>query len=287
MRVTFLGIDPAVASTRYRAIAPIHYLKNHGVVPSGDDGDLLVVGKHDWDASIVERYKAFIFDVCDDWFKDAKLGPFYRKMCGKAALVTCNSDVMRFRIHQETGRAAMVIPDAYETPEKAPSWGTGLFWYGNTINLPDFFRGVKKLQGLNVPLGCVSRHDPHLSDEVKQLIIPWSPTAVEKGLAGCAVVIIPTGVSAAKSGNRLIEAVRAGKFVVAEPLPAYEEFADLMWVGDLREGVEWALGNEKDCLRRVKRCQSYIRKRYSMESIGPKWLEAVKKAYPWTQALSG
>ena len=101
------------------------------------------------------------------------------------------------------------------------------------------------------------------------------------------MVIIPTGVSAAKSGNRLIEAVRAGKFVVAEPLPAYEEFAEWMWVGDLREGVEWALGNEKECLKRVRKAQKYVQKHYSMEVIGPKWLEAVKKAYPWQQALSG
>lgn len=287
MRVTMLGIDPAIASTRYRAMLPAAYLRQHGVELCGDDGDLLVVGKHGWNASLVERYRAFIFDVCDDWFGNDELGQFYKQMCAKATLVTCNSDAMRFRIHQVTGRSAMVIPDPYEHEEWAPSWGEGLLWFGNPLNLRDFFRAVRKMEGISVPMGCISRHEDYMSDELKQLIIPWSPTAVDKGFKSAAVVILPTGLSQCKSANRLLESVRAGKFVVAEPMPAYEEFADFVWVGDLREGVEWALANEKECLKRVKKCQAYIRKRYSMEAIGPKWLEAVKKAYPWQQVLSG
>lgn len=287
MRVTVLGMNQSIASTRYRAMLPAVYLRQHGVELCGDDGDLLIVGKHGWDASLVERYKAFIFDVCDDWFDDPTLGPHYKQMCAKATLVTCNSDAMRFRIHQVTGRAATVIPDPYEHEEWAPSWGEGLLWFGNPLNLPDFFRAVRKLEGLDVPMGCISRHEDYMSDELKQLIIPWSPTAVDKGFKSAAVVILPTGLSPCKSANRLLEAVRAGKFVVAEPLPAYEEFAELLCVGDIREGVEWALKNKAECLRRVKKAQKYIVKRYSPEVIGAQWLEAVKKAYPWGQVLTG
>lgn len=286
MRVTIFGIDNSLASTRYRAVAPAMYLKTQQVALCGDDGDLLVVGKHGWDKSLVDRYKAFIFDVCDDWFADKDLRPFYLEMCRRATLVTCNSEVMRFRIHQETGRAATVIPDAYEREEWAPSWGEGLLWFGNPINLPDFFRAVKKMEGLQLPLGCISRHEDYMSDELKKLVIPWSPTAMDKGLKGAAVVILPTGASPAKSANRLIESVRAGKFVVAEPLPAYEEFAEWMWVGDIREGVEWAFKNPKECLKRVKKAQKHVAKHYSMDVIGPKWMAAVKQAYPWKQALS-
>lgn len=280
-------MSPAVASTRYRALLPAAYLRSHGVELCGDDGDLLIAGKHDWDTSIVERYKAFIFDVCDDWFDDKALGPHYRRMCERATLVTCNSDVMRFRIHQATGRAATVIPDPFEHEEWAPSWGDGLLWFGNPLNLPDFFRAVKKLHGMEVPVGCISRHEDYMSEELKQLIIPWSPTAVDKGFKSAAVVIIPTGKHPAKSANRLLESVRAGKFVVAEPLPAYEEFAELMWVGDIREGVEWALRNKRECLRRVRRAQKVIAKRYAPDVVGAKWLEVVKAAYPWGSVLTG
>jgi hypothetical protein len=287
MRVTVLGIDQTIASTRYRAMAPAKYLRSHGIDLCGDDGDLLIVGKHGWDKSLVDRYKAFIFDVCDDWFADKELGPFYREMVRRAAVVTCNSDVMRFRIHQETGRAATVIPDAFEREEWAPSWGEGLLWFGNPLNLPDFFRAVQKLEGLDLPLGCISRHEDYMSEELRQLIIPWSPTAMDKGFKSAAVVILPTGASPAKSANRLIESVRAGKFVVAEPLPAYEEFADFMWVGDIRQGVEWAVANKAECFKRVKRAQKYIAKHYSIDVIGEKWLAAVKEAYPWGQVLTG
>lgn len=287
MRVTIFGIDPSIASTRYRAVAPAMYLKAQQVTLCGDDGDLLLIGKHAWDKSLVDRYKAFIYDVCDDWFADKELGPFYHEMVKRATAVTCNSEAMRFRIHQETGRAATVIPDAFEHEEWAPSWGEGLLWFGNPLNLPDFFRAVQKLEGLQLPLGCISRHEDYMSDELKQLIIPWSPTAMDKGLKSAAVVILPTGLSPAKSANRLIESVRAGKFVVAEPLPAYEEFAEWMWVGDIREGVQWAFKNKAECLKRVKRAQKYIAKHYSMEALGPKWLEVVKAAYPWGKVLQG
>ena len=286
MRVTVLGLNPNIASTRYRAIAPAKYLREHGVTLCGDDGDLVIVGKHGFDPEVVSNFKAVIYDVCDDWFRDAKDGPFYRDMCKNATEVTCNSDVMRFRIFQETGRVATVIPDAFEHEEWEPSWGAGLLWFGNSINLPDFASAVEKLKGLNVPLGCISKREDYLSEDIKKLIIPWSPTAVDKGLKSCAIVIIPTGMSAAKSANRLIESVRAGKFVVCEPLPAYEEFSDWLWVGDLREGVEWAMQNEGECLKRVKDCQRYIKKNYSLEKVGKKWLEVVKKAYPWQQVLS-
>lgn len=286
MRVTIFGIDPSIASTRYRAVAPAKYLRSHGIDLRGDDGDLLIVGKHGWDKSLVDRYKAFVFDVCDDWFNHPDDGPFYREMCRRATIVTCNSDVMRFRIHQETGVAATVIPDAFEHEEWAPSWGEGLLWFGNPLNLADFFPAVNKLDGLDLPMGCISRHEDYMSDDLKQLIIPWSPTAVDKGFKSAAVVILPTGLSPAKSANRLIESVRAGKFVVAEPLPAYEEFAEWMWVGDIREGVEWAFQNKQECLKRVKKAQKYVAKHYSMEAIGPKWLAVVKKAYPWAQVLS-
>lgn len=284
MLVTVLGFDPSIASTRYRAMAPAQYLRENGCTLVGD-GDLLIVGKHGWERELVDDFPAFVYDVCDDYFQHKTHGDFYREMCAKAMAVTCNSDVMRFRIFQETGRVATVIPDPYEHEEWEPSWGDGLLWFGHPTNLPDFQRAIRKLDGIKVPLGCISKHEDYMSDDVKRLIIPWSPTAVDKGFKSCAVVILPTGISPAKSANRLIESVRAGKFVVAEPLPAYEEFRDWMWVGDIREGVEWALKNEKTCLSRVKDCQRYVKKHFSPEKIGAMWLKVVKDNYPWSKVL--
>jgi hypothetical protein len=187
-------------------------------------------------------------------------------MIARADLVTCNSEAMRVRIREATGLEARVIPDPYEFDERPPSWGEGLTWFGHESNLPDLARAAEKLKDFGIRA---------VSSPVMPGIIPWSRDAVIEALDRCAVAILPTGKNPYKSANRLVEAARRGKFVVANPLPAYEEFAPFMWVGDIREGVEWAYAHREQCLARVAQCQDYIRPRFSPERVGRLWLEAL------------
>lgn len=262
MRVTFHANDYKNASTRLRCVIPAQELKRRGVeiVP---DGDILVWGKHFLDFEVIETFPKKVFDVCDDHF-DGPLAGYYRKAIQLADKVTCNSEAMRFRLHQ-LGVIATVIPDTYETQKKEPAWGEGLLWFGHESNLPDLYRVTKKL---NQPVTVVSK-------KVSADIIEWSTEAVASELVKCAAVILPTGKSICKSANRLLEAVMAGKFVIAEPLPAYEEFSDL-WVGDIPKGVEAAFANPEQALKQVRWTQGYIESRYSPRIIGQKWLDALK-----------
>lgn len=261
------GLD--MASTRYRVVIPAMYLQARGHEIT-KDAPVLVHSKSGVDPEVLALYQKRVYDICDDNFDCPKRGPEYVRHAREANAVTVNSDVMRFIAHKKTGRAATVIPDPYEHPEWSPSWGEGLLWFGHWTNVKDLARS-----GLEATILTNPESVPKDSDTLKYLdrvgCKTWTPEGMDEAFQSHALVVIPTGRSMAKSANRLIESVRAGKFVVAEPLPAYEEFSGLMWVGGLKEGVSWALSHKDECLKRVKACQALIRHKYSPERIGAMW----------------
>jgi hypothetical protein len=264
-KVSFLGRQPELASTRYRVVIPAMALQKLGVEVC-KDADVIVYAKDKVDPDILARFKATVYDVCDDNFDCAVRGEEYRRHVAKANAVTCNSDMMRFLIHKKCDRIATVIPDPYEREEWAPSWGEGLLWFGHQVNVKDLVRVMPRLTDTVTAL-------THDTDKVA--FTEWSQPAMDEHLRSCSMVIIPTGRGAHKSANRMIESVRAGKFVVAEPLPAYEEFSRWMWVGDLAEGVKWAKQNRSECLIRVRECQRWIRERFNPQRIGRLWLKVL------------
>lgn len=262
MRITFHANDPKHASTRLRCVIPAKELKKRGceIVP---DGDILVWGKHFLDLSAVSQFKRKVFDVCDDHF-DGPNGNYYRSALKVADVVTCNSEAMRFRIHQ-FGRIAKVIPDSYEGERKDPSWGNGVLWFGHESNLPDLYRVAPQIKE---PITIVST-------PIAKGITAWSEASQRDALQKCAVVVLPTGKSPCKSANRLLESVIAGKYVVAEPLPAYEEFSDL-WIGDIGEGVARAFANPDQCLKQTRWAQGKIIEKYSPKVIGGQWFDLLR-----------
>lgn len=252
MKATFASFGENIASSRLRALIPQQELAKRGIKQGRD---VLVYGKHLITLEQTAPFAKRVFDVCDDHFGTAH-DAYYREHIAKADLVTCNSATMAETIWRETDRIAVVIPDPYESEEKPAGMGNGLLWFGHESNLIDL--------------------EPYL--DLNPEILTGQEWSREKQLAAldkCAAVLIPTGKSMAKSANRLIEAVRNGRFAIAGNLPAHEEFKDWMWVGDIREGVEWLREYPKQAIRDVTECQRYIREKYSPEAIGRLWFNAL------------
>ena len=271
MKIAFLGRGLDVASTRYRIVIPAMELTKLGHEVT-KDAPILVYNKGSIDPAVLDLYPKKVYDICDDNIDCPERGSEYRHHLKIANAVTCNSDAMRFIVHQKTNRVATVIHDPYEHEEWSPTWGEGCMWFGHWTNLKDLARcGVEAtVITKGIPAGSKAA-----AISSNMTVIEWSPESVDAAFKSHALVVIPTGRAIAKSANRLIESVRAGKFVVCEPLPAYEEFAEFMWVGDIREGVEWALKNRRECLDRVRYCQNYIREKFSPETIGRKWMKVL------------
>lgn len=258
MNVTFKHLGSHLASSRYRSIIPAQQLQKLGVQ---EGKDWLVIGKHGWRwESETEGYARVCFDICDDHFKGPH-GSHYRNGVGKADLVTCNSDEMARVIYEETGRQATVIPDPYEQPEKPPRVHDRLLWFGHQTNLVDVLP-YQDLPNLEIVSGLKANG-----------VTQWSPEVMDIAFDRAGLVIIPTGKSMAKSGNRAIESLRRGLFVVAGYLPSYGDLG--IYTGDIGDGVRWALSHQDEVIHRIKSSQAYIRDEYSPERIAGLWKQAL------------
>jgi hypothetical protein len=253
MQVTFAFLSPEIASSRLRAEIPQRELRKLGVTYGRD---VLVYGKHVVAIQTAMQFGKRIYDICDDHFH-TQHEQYYREHALLADLITVNSDEMARIVLKETGRQAIVIPDPYESEEQTAGYGQGVLWYGHESNL-------KTIEPYRDLISRVLTHPE------------WTRERQVQAIKECAVVLIPTDERKGKSANRLIEAVRNGRFVVAGELPAHDEFKQYMWIGDIREGLEWAKNHPNECIEAVKSCQTYIRDKFSPARIGKLWLEALE-----------
>ena len=259
MRVTFADFGPDLASSRLRAKIPQFELLKMGILKGSD---VIVYGKHWLTDAVLDGFKKYVYDVCDDHF-DNEHGNYYKTHIARADVVTCNSEVMKTRIKEVTGRDAIIIPEPYESEEKEPKIGPNLLWFGHRSNLRDLERIKYQFKH---PLTVLSNHP----DCTK-----WSPEAYQREIAKDCIVVIPTGKSLAKSENRMVEAIRCGRYVCAEPLPSYAPFDIYFPLGDIPKHIDRALANPQDSIQRIKDAQAHIRDKYSPRTIAEKWLEVL------------
>lgn len=263
MNVTFAYFGDEVASSRLRASIPQEELAKIGI---NIGKDVLIYGKHWVEERLLHPFKKLIYDVCDNHF-DNEHGDYYRKHIKMADQVTCNSEVMRDIIKAKTGRDAFVIREPYESPEHPAGIAPRLFWYGHKSNAKDLERLVPELKH---PLLAMSNYPGH---------VEWSLDAFQKVMAEDCIVIIPTGRSMAKSENRMVEAIRCGKYVCAEHLPAYEPFTSFFELGNIPAEIDRALANPLAAMAKIKDAQEFIRDRYSPQTIAEQWLEVIEKCH--------
>lgn len=165
-------------------------------------------------------------------------------------------------IKEKTGADAVVIPDPYEQPETEAKVHDSVLWFGHQSNLKDLIPWMNGIEKLTI-----------VSNLKSPGIVPWSFETMEQAFRDCGLVIIPTGKSMAKSGNRAIESIRRGFFVVAGYLPAYADLG--VYVGNIWDGIDWALSHPELALKRVKDSQAYVRDEYCPTRIGALWKTAL------------
>lgn len=258
MKVTFKDWGAHLASSRYRSIIPAQQLHCMGVTKGMD---WLIIGKHGWNwGKETEGFSRVCFDICDDHF-EGKHAKHYLEGCERADLITCNSHEMRRLIEAKTGKEAVVIPDPFEQYESSPRVGENLLWFGHQSNLPDLVPWLE-LPHLEVVTGIKA---PGITE--------WTPESMNRAFDRAGLVIIPTGKSMAKSANRAVESIRRGLFVVAGYLPAYADLG--IYIGDIADGVDWALSHQDLVLRRIRAAQAYVFEEYAPHRIGKLWLKAL------------
>ncbi|MDD2767308.1 MAG: methyltransferase domain-containing protein [Methylococcus sp.] len=260
-----------------------------------------------------------IFDVSDNHFRNPELSGHYHAMAVMANQVTVPTAAMGKAVSEHTGIAPAIIPDPVEGQRKLPAaieYGKrrfGLFparrqavrllWFGHPSNLPALLEIMRSLMALAkeypIALDIVTSRNALLEGvlwkqameggkDFRLSFSEWSPQAMENALDRCDLVIIPSDIEgtreSVKSHNRLAEALWAGKYVVAHPLPAYQDFIDWAWISeDLIAGIKWALTHPDMASAQVAQAQSFIEDHFSPENIGARWAEAISEVNQGTQ----
>ena len=247
-----------MASYRYRCAIPA---KELGASINDLSADVVIFAKPmDGDAEsarlIQKLGSKVIVDFCDDHLD----WPHYRAMLDLADAVTCPTEKMAERLRWDV----TVIPDSYEFDEVEPHCnGNNVLWFGNAVNWGSLARVLPELNGY--PLRVVSN---------VQGAIPWSMNTMLYEFDRADIVILPS-TKDYKSPNRALEAIRQGCFVVAEPHPSINDFPGI-WIGSIKEGIEWANQNQLEARNQTTLAQNYIREKYSARTLANAWRKVVE-----------
>ena len=262
-RVSFIhsgGVDSA--SYRYRAAIPAAEI---GASLKDLTADTLIFGKpQPQELMQIARAKArgawVVVDFCDDHFD----WMHYADALRMADVVTCPTAAMA-AIIKGLGREAIVVPDPYEYPMVLPHCtGINLLWFGNSVNFESIRRVGPTLE--DYPLRVVSN--------VKGTV-PWSKETMLREFLAADIVILPA-TDAYKSNNRALESIRQGCYVVAEPHPSLMDIPGI-WIGDIKEGIEWTRHNLSEANQRVSTAQKYVMENYSPKTVSLAWKIAMQR----------
>ena len=239
-----------------------------------------------------------VIDICDNPFRKPPPVPaFYSEVLRICDAVVVNSERMAELMAPHTAHRPLVIEDAIlgsmGEPAFAPAGRVELLWFGHPSNLPYLdarrdalvrFAMRRRCRLTVVTLDAVGAREwtedilTPLAPGFEARFIPWSLEAMQTALHDCDIVLIPSDpadpLKAGASANRIAEALKAGRFAVASPLPSYLAFADTAWLGDdLFEGVNWALANRAEVLARIRRGQVLVAEKFAADRVGRQWRE--------------
>jgi len=242
-----------------------------------------------------------LFDLTDDRFQ-GEHGAHLQQMVAYAQGVVTVSPMLRDIIKQRTGKDSAIACDPYEGARGVARWSPDgrrlrALWFGHESNIVSLQRALPSLldAGKKFPIELrivtadvdgIERDCKTFNSKYRHALTlryaKWSIEETWSSLAAADFVVIPALPDAqwtlSKSSNRIIEALWAGRFVVAHPIPSYMEFKNWAWIGgDLSAGVAWMLENGASIAGRVSAAQDYIASTYSPESIASQWEQIFEK----------
>ena len=230
--------------------------------------------KHDANAIITSKTKN-VFDVCDDHF-DRDAGSYYKFMCDKADVITCNTPNMQERIYEVTGRLAQIVSDPITFPKNNVRYNKNpqILWYGHSSNLSSLSElNINRLPNLTIISDAiVTQAPPHITS------LQWKLGLVEEIIDDFDIVIIPKNKNpwaVTKSPNRATDAIAAGKYVVTDFPEVYDCLEPYLWIGNIEEGIKYYINNENVVTEDIIAGQKYLDENYSDTVILQQWIKAL------------
>lgn len=277
MKAVFVHrMGPEFASYRYRAMIPAEQVG--GTINQGE-GQVFIFSKPTPDdLALAKECQAegvkVVADLGDDHFRHAVWGPIYVELAKCCDALVVPTENMAGRIKKYIGRTVdLIIPDPYEEPPCSAhaNGAERILWFGGTHNLKDLTPYRQYLKDLDVTILTGAQHGEPFK------FVRWTQTAQTEQLQRANIVFLPVrkGVEF-KSANRLVNAIRAGCFVVGDLHPSHREFRDYCWTGNPLTGLKWAYHFRDELDDIVTAGQAYIQK-FSPEAIGKLWTQLLTR----------
>ncbi len=171
-----------------------------------------------------------------------------------------------------------------------------LVWYGNKVNWPSMKRWAEALGkfAATQPLmiWVVTQPDPIIENYIRHFneryqptalmeLVAWNESTQWSVVADADVVLLPSDLSTntktVKSANRLTDAVNAGRYVVASPIPAYQAFSSYVTLTeDPVEAIREYLAQPAKAFEKLSAGQAVVRSHHSSSQVATQWLRAFR-----------
>ncbi|NDB65137.1 MAG: glycosyltransferase family 1 protein [Euryarchaeota archaeon] len=295
------------ASHRIRALRPVEGLKS-----LGHDADIIndksidrlskddiVIFTKDTDPGQMLKLKqqgyTVGFDICDNKFKEAREN--YTVYCREADFITCNTEFQQKETLKYTGRHSHVYIDPIERNIEPHQRSTcdpvELVWYGGSASLKyvgfgDIIPYLNR-SGINLRLTIITNDAQekvhHLTEMGNVVYHEWSYELQEAKVRNSDIVFIPMTIGKAhlsrrtitKSPNRLLDGIAQGKWVVASPVPSYQQASKFCWLDDYLEGIRFYLEQPSTVQEKIYKGQEWIRQHHSKEVCAQQLIDIYKK----------
>ena len=298
------------ASVRFRATVPLTGMREEdGYIEKVEQaklGELIVLAKNVNVADVkflINNKIKFIFDICDDkWNRYPEL---YNYACQNANLITTTCELLQIKIKEYTNKTAFIIPDPTEREREAPNFDPKehikISWFGgrksfSLFNWDNVVEDIQKVTNNFSIHAICNKPDIHaicnkpdqaskrLSHLIKSNIMNmyhWDYDLQGKLVRESDLVLLPLIQNEplvwVKSPNRVIDAIQQGKYVITNGgVESYRALKDYIHIGDITEGLKWALNNKEQVIEKIKKGQKYVLKHHSPKIIGQRWIETEK-----------
>lgn len=294
MKIAFIHQGgPSMATYRFRVELPQAELikMGHEVSVNGGEADTVIFSKpmltdYEIAQDVKKQGARIVVDLTDDHLTHPMLGPLYKQMVDISDILVSPTKNMAERVYRVYGKVPEVIGDPYgQDAIDAHVAGQKLLWFGHMVNLKDLKPWEKCLNGITILTGPkpIINDKPHKKLATigglawEERFHEWSREAQSEEMAKADIVVLPTRRGAEyKSNHRLLDAVRGGCFVVCGGHPSHDEFRKMLWVGDIKAGLDWTRAFEDELNDRVNEAKAYIEKSYSPAAIARRWQEVLQ-----------
>jgi hypothetical protein len=258
----------------------------------------------DWLARASRDGMPLFADFCDNYADvtqrtGASFFVEYQGTLGRHCRLIASTEALRAVLEPFAQRGIDVIDDPYESPTAqairvGDSNPLRLCWFGNLApaSAAPLERAVESIAsrfaersleleivasgGARELVAALAARYAQVHPRFAFRFLEWSLAAAAVALERCNFVLLPQDVQSewgrVKSHNRLVEAIRAGRWAIASPIQAYQDLRDFAWVGDdLAEGLAWSLANPGVAAERLSQGQTYVAERFSPERVGHAW----------------